>query len=196
MQIKNIKGHLKTVLTHKKYVGKYCFMCGLYYQGIVHDLSKFSPTEFIESIKYYNGTRSPIDVCKETNEYSLAWFHHRGRNKHHWEYWYDRFEQGGHACKIPWKYVLEMVCDFLGAGVAYNGGIDNFDFDREYQWWQNKRKVAKLHPDTLKALDYIFDLMHIYGVEIILCNKKLLKRIGFKYTNNKNLYQRHIEIKH
>ena len=82
-----VLGHLKTVHMHRKYVRKFCFMCGLYYQGLVHDLSKYSPTEFGESIKYYTGTRSPIDVCKEKNDYSEAWFHHRGRNKHHYEYW-------------------------------------------------------------------------------------------------------------
>lgn len=95
IKLRNIKNHLKTVLTHKKYVMKYCFKAGLYWQGIVHDLSKFSPTEFWESVKYYQGTRSPIDACKEENGMSLAWLHHKGRNKHHYEYW-----QGAMCCYI------------------------------------------------------------------------------------------------
>lgn len=178
-------GHLKTVITHKKYVCYYCFLCGLYYQGIVHDLSKFNPVEFWESVKYYNGKTSPINICKEENEYSLAWFHHRGINKHHWEYWYDRFEKGGHACKIPWKYVLEMVCDFLGAGVAYSGGIENFSVADEYQWWQEKRTVAKLHPDTLKAIDIIMDSIYINGIENTLTNRVFLKKLGKAYKKRK-----------
>ncbi len=177
--------HLNTVLMHKKYVCHYCFMCGLYYQGIVHDLSKFSPVEFFESVKYYNGKISPINVCKEQNEYSLAWFHHRGRNKHHWEYWYDRFEKGGHACKIPWKYVLEMVCDFLGAGVAYSGGLNKFDMENEYKWWQEKRKLAKLHPDTLKVIDILMDSMYHDGVERVLTNKRFLRKLKRGYNKTK-----------
>ena len=49
--IKNTFGHLKTVHKHRKYVRKYCFRCGLYKRGLLHDLSKYSPTEFLESIK-------------------------------------------------------------------------------------------------------------------------------------------------
>ena len=187
-------GHLNTVLTHKRYVCHYCFLCGLYYQGIVHDLSKFSPIEFFESVKYYNGKTSPINICKETNEYSMAWFHHRGRNKHHWEYWYDRFERGGHACKIPWKYVLEMICDFLGAGVAYSGGIDNFDMANEYKWWQEKRELAKLHPDTLKAIDILMDTMYINGVEPTLTNRKWLNKLGRAYTRRKALVPKYDKV--
>lgn len=177
--IKNFFGHLKTVITHKKYVAKYCFMCGLYYQGIVHDLSKFSPVEFFESVKYYTGTRSPIDVCKEHKGYSNAWFHHRGRNKHHWEMWLDNFEKGTTYTKIPFKYVLEMVCDFLGAGNAYMG--ENFTFKAEYEWWQNKRKVVKMHEDTLWLLDTIFDTMLKNGMYETLTNKKLLKKLKMTY---------------
>ena len=43
----NIKGHFETITRHKLLVMKYCFACGLYEQGLAHDLSKYSPTEFI-----------------------------------------------------------------------------------------------------------------------------------------------------
>ena len=174
--------HLRTVLTHKKYVAKYCFMCGLYYQGIVHDLSKFNPIEFFESVKYYEGTRSPIDKCKEVNGYSLAWLHHRGRNRHHWEYWLDNFQDGTTCIKIPFKYVLEMVCDFLGAGNAYMG--KEFTFDSEYNWWQEKRKVIKLHPDTFKLVDEIFNEMKQHDVEQVLKNKEKIKYYKKNYEPN------------
>lgn len=149
--------HLKKVLLHKFWVGYFCFKFGLYKQGILHDMSKFSPTEFWESVKYYDGTRSPIDKCKEINGYSMAWFHHRGRNKHHWEYWVDNFEKGMTPTEIPRKYVLEMFCDWLGAGIAYSGGLDNFSIGNELEWWYNKRKVAVLHKNTLAQLDRMFE---------------------------------------
>ena len=149
--------HLKKILLHKFWVGYFCFKFGLYKQGILHDMSKFSPVEFWESAKYYDGTRSPIDKCKEVNGYSMAWFHHRGRNKHHWEYWVDNFEKGMQPVEVPRKYLLEMFCDWLGAGIAYSGGLDKFSIDNELNWWYNKRKVAVLHPNTLAELDRMFE---------------------------------------
>lgn len=178
-----VLGHLKTVHMHRKYVRKFCFMCGLYYQGLVHDLSKYSPTEFGESIKYYTGTRSPIDVCKEKNDYSEAWFHHRGRNKHHYEYWYDRFDNGGYACKMPWKYVLEMVCDYLGAGAAYSGGIKKLSMESELKWWKDKAKIAAIHPETKKVIDVIFHHMIKFGIKETLTSETYLKVVKDRYES-------------
>ena len=151
----------------------YCFKCGLYYQGIVHDLSKFSPTEFWESVKYYQGNYSPIDACKKINGYSMAWFHHRGRNKHHWEYWVDNFDRGMTAVKMPYKYVLEMVCDFLGAGRAYYG--KQFTIEKEYKWWQNKKRHVVMHPTTYALVDMLFECMKENGIDTVLKQKKWLK---------------------
>lgn len=138
--------HLKTVYKHRKYVRQYCYMAKLYWQGLTHDLSKYSPVELFESIKYYQGTRSPIDACKEANEYSKAWLHHRGRNKHHREYWTDYYDAGLKNIKMPYKYATEMLCDFLGAGEAYN---KNFTYYSEYQWWKKQlEKGISIHPAT------------------------------------------------
>lgn len=182
--MKRFFGHLKKVIKHKYYVGKYCFMCGLYWQGLTHDLSKFSPTEFWESVKYYQGTRSPIDACKEENGYSMAWFHHRGRNKHHWEYWVDDFEKGVVPKKMPFKYALELICDYMGAGNAYWG--DKFTMKSEYDWWVNtKREKAGpyIHPQTLAFIDTMFTNMLIHGIEGTLTNKEFIKEL-------KGLYER------
>ena len=81
--------HLKTINKHKCYVTMLCFKCGLYKQGILHDLSKYSPTELKTGAKYWVGTRSPNSIERETIGYSSAWLHHKGRNKHHWEYWVE-----------------------------------------------------------------------------------------------------------
>lgn len=137
--------HFKTICKHKYWVGKYCFKVGFYKQGILHDLSKFSPTEFIESVKYYQGTSSPIDACKKDKGCSNAWLHHKGRNKHHYEYWQDNFDKGGESLLMPFEYAVEMLCDYLGAGRAYMG--DKFSYGAEYNWWLNKMKnPVAMHP--------------------------------------------------
>lgn len=165
----NYWGHFKTICKHKRWVAHYCFMSGLYKQGIFHDMSKFSPTEFIESARYYQGNRSPIDACKEEKGYSEAWFHHRGRNKHHWEYWIDDFSKGMVPKKMPFKYVLEMVCDYLGAGRAYMG--KKFTIEAEYNWWLDRRKIVIMHEDTKRLVDLFFQYMLEMGIEKVLGNK-------------------------
>lgn len=150
--------HIRTILIHKYWVAKYCFKFGLYWQGIVHDLSKFHPTEFFESVKYYTGTRSPIDLCKEKNGYSMAWFHHRGRNKHHYEYWCDNFERGTTTVRMPYRYATEMVCDYIAAGKAYNG--KDFTFEQELKWWLDfKMPISKMHPDTKKYVTEVLTFL-------------------------------------
>lgn len=175
----NTFNHLKTIIKHKYYVGKYCFMCGLYWQGITHDLSKFSPTEFWESVKYCTGKRSPIDKCKEVNGYSNAWFHHKGRNKHHWEYWVDNFESGMTFAKIPFKYALELICDYLGAGKAYNE--KGFTIKDEYQWWIQQRNIKLFHPDTKLLIDIIMIDMLNNGIKETLTDKQYLRQLKFEY---------------
>ena len=64
--------HLKTINHHKKLVMELCFRLGLYGQGIMHDLSKYSPTEFLVGAKYYQGNRSPNAAEREDNGYTSA----------------------------------------------------------------------------------------------------------------------------
>ena len=116
----NIIKHFITITKHKWLVLILCIKAGIPWRGIVHDLSKYSPTEFIESVKYYQGDHSPITECKKENGYSKAWLHHKGRNKHHYEYWYDR-EAPDQTPMIPYQYTVEMICDGLAAGIVYNG---------------------------------------------------------------------------
>ena len=152
MKLSNFFLHLKKILVHKYWVFYFCCKAGIPWQGITHDLSKFSPVEFWESVKYYQGNRSPIDACKEENGYSMAWQHHKGRNPHHYEYWQDNFDNGGTPLKMPYKYALEMVCDYLGAGRAYMG--KSFTLDKEWQWWLGKcSKPIAMHPQTKKFVN-------------------------------------------
>ena len=106
--IKNIIGHTKTVAKHKWIVFKLACRAGIPWRGFVHDLSKFSPTEFGESVKYYVGVHSPITEAKKDKGYSEAWLHHKGRNKHHLEYWIDS-DANPVVPVIPYKYIVALV---------------------------------------------------------------------------------------
>lgn len=159
--LRNMRLHLIKVATHRKWVMFFCFKIGLYKRGLLHDLSKYSPTEFLESAKYYQGHRSPIDACKEKNGYSMAWFHHRGRNKHHWEFWVDGLQEGMKPVLMPYEFAAEMVCDFLGAGRAYMG--KSYSFEKEYKWWQKKREVVVMHPSIILFVDRCFANILLYG---------------------------------
>ena len=113
-------GHFKTITRHKILVAKGCFKLGLYYQGIMHDMSKYSPTEFLVGVKYYQGTESPNNAERMEEGISMSWLHHKGRNKHHFEYWIDYSIDKDHpglvGMKIPKKYMAEMFVDRVSAG--------------------------------------------------------------------------------
>lgn len=102
--IVNAFKHFKKICTHKHWVFYYCRKAGIPLQGLVHDLSKFSLIEFWEGVKYYQGMSSPIDACKKDKGWSGAWLHHKGRNKHHYEFWMDNFDNGGSPIEMPMKY--------------------------------------------------------------------------------------------
>lgn len=113
-------GHVRTVRKHRKMVRKLCFKCGLYWQGLTHDLSKYSPIEFWNGVKFYTGTKSPHVGEREMYGYSKAWIHHHNKNKHHTEYWQDIDKYGkSYAIDMPHKYFLEMICDRVAASKIY-----------------------------------------------------------------------------
>ena len=122
MFFKRFYGHLHTINRHKRLVTKTCIKCGLISQGLKHDMSKYSPVEFFAGVKYFQGYRSPIDAEKEDKGYSLGWLHHKGRNKHHWEYWIDRRKgvEGLIVQHIPFNYLLESTIDRISASKIYN----------------------------------------------------------------------------
>lgn len=162
MYVTNFFKHFKKVCVHKYWVFRYCLKAGIPVRGLLHDLSKFSPTEFLESVKYYQGSSSPIDACKKEKGYSEAWMHHKGRNKHHYEFWQDNFDNGGVALEMPLKYKKEMICDFMGAGRAYYGKA--FNMQKEYEWWLNKRsKPLAMHEKDKTFLDDFFEMCITQG---------------------------------
>ena len=182
--MKNFLGHLKTILIHKWWVFRYCCLFGIPWRGLVHDLSKFSPTEFFESVKYYSGTRSPIDASKEANGYSRAWLHHKGRNKHHYEYWQDNFDNGGMPLVMPYKESLEMLCDYLGAARAYMG--KSFTYLKELDWWDTKKaKPLAMHPINI---NFITDMLTTL---VFLESKKIKKNRKYFQSTARAYYDVH-----
>jgi len=154
----NFFGHLKTVIMHKHLVFKYCCRVGIPLQGLVHDLSKFSPAEFRPSVHYFKGTSSPIGAERREKGYSSAWLHHKAINKHHWEYWVEFRDDGTeYYVKMPMRFVKEMLCDWLSAGKTYNRKTWQQHFPLDY--FHAHESYYKLNPETkafaLKVLEMI-----------------------------------------
>ena len=152
----NFWGHLKTVHHHRALVRKYCFRLGLYRQGLTHDLSKYSPTEFGIGLRYFQGNRSPNAAERDDKGYSEAWMHHKGRNRHHFEYWTDYAPDGSGIAgvEMPKKYVAEMFCDRLAASKTYRG--KDFDPGDPYKFFlRGKDRRLLLHPNTASLLETI-----------------------------------------
>lgn len=153
---KNIMGHWKTVRTHRKWARKYCSLAGLRWRGLKHDLSKYSPKEFLESARFWTGKDSPINAAKRFYGKSQAWLHHKGRNSHHWAYWTDNFSEGMTVYPMPRDDFVEMVCDFLAAGRAYMR--ENFSYSGERVWWLKDREGGNkaMNEKNKIMLDIIF----------------------------------------
>ena len=145
--------HLKTINRHKKMVMKNCFKCGMYKQGLLHDLSKYSWTEFSVGAKYYQGNRSPNDAEREDKGYSSAWLHHKGRNKHH----LDKSNRQLVGMRMPERYVVEMFCDRIAASKNYNGDKYSDSFPLEY--YMKGRSRDMLHPESAVLLEQLLHML-------------------------------------
>lgn len=169
--------HFKLITKHKWYVFKLSVKAGIPFRGLIHDLSKYSPIEFIESCKYYQGNRSPITAARENIGYSEAWLHHKGRNKHHIEYWYDWNVK--ETPVIPYKYAIEMLCDHIAAGQVYKG--KNWSKEYPLKYWNEIETVRHLYnPKTEKFITIIKEQIAKEGIDKIM-NKKHLKQQYKKY---------------
>lgn len=160
--------HLHTINHHKLLVMKHCFRVGLYKQGLLHDLSKYSPTEFLVGCKYYQGTRSPNNAEREATGYSKAWLHHKGRNKHHYEYWIDYSvdkEKGIVGQKMPVKYVVEMFMDRVASSKTYQG--DNYTDVHPLEYYEDGAgKLGNMiHPETAAMLHFLLKMLAKDGEE-------------------------------
>ena len=181
--------HLKTICKHKYWVMKFCFKCGYYKRGLLHDLSKFGKTEFVSSAKYYQGNRSPIDAEKEVKGYSLAWQHHKGHNAHHWEYWIDNIGTYQNTpCKIPYEYVIEMICDWLGASIVYSKEKINCNepYIAPIQYYKKCSNERIFYPQTKELIEYYLNVIANKSINTFCQTVKHNKNIKSEYINSSN----------
>ena len=180
--LKKVIGHFTTITRHKILVMKECFKIGLYKQGLTHDLSKYSPTEFLVGCKYYQGNRSPNNAergykagkrrgeeRKEEKGYSQGWLHHKGRNRHHFEYWIDySVEKDGNpmtGMPMPRKYIAEMMMDRMAASKIYNGKNYNDHFPLQY--YEKGKHHYMMHPQTEKDLVKLLTILDKKGEDYL-----------------------------
>lgn len=153
--------HFKTITYHKYLVAKGCFKVGLYKQGLFHDMSKYSPAEFLVGAKYYQGDRSPNNAEREAIGYSSAWLHHKGRNKHHYEYWIDyslTSIKGGMApAPMPKKYVIEMLMDRIAASKVYQR--DKYTDASPLAYYMLGKDSAPIHEETKTLLEKLLNML-------------------------------------
>ena len=155
---------MKTVHAHRREVRKNCFRMGLYRQGLTHDLSKYSWTEFRIGAKYFMDDQSPHNGERAEYGFSSAWLHHKGRNKHHLEYWMDydvRGDQHIAGMRMPEKYVAEMICDRMAASKVYAGK----NYDQAYPWnyYMRGKDHYLLHPETRAQMEKCLWILHEEG---------------------------------
>ena len=195
--------HLSTINEHKLAVGKNCFRCGLYWQGLIHDLSKYSWTEFSVGAKYFQGNRSPNDAEREDKGYTSSWLHHKGRNKHHLEYWtdLDLVKRDGTVIgmKMPDNYIVEMFCDRVAASKIYKR--ENYTDRSPLEYYQNGKSKNLLHPYSRKQLVRLLTMLaekgedetFAYARRYMKAYRKYLKRKKYRAKLEKKLPEEYQE---
>lgn len=156
--------HIKTVIKHRHYVFKCCVRCGIIWRGLVHDLSKFSPAEFIPGARYADGKRPPSENEIKATGITASWLHHKGRNKHHPEYWYDPTHNI--TPPLPTPYLIEMFCDRLGATMAYKGRAFTRHDPLNYFLAHEERDRPLMNEKTYRQLEYLLKVVDRYGVRV------------------------------
>ena len=160
--------HFRKITKHRNLVCKYCLRLGLVWQGLTHDLSKYSPIEFWNGAKYYQGDRSPNDAERKDKGISYAWLHHKGRNRHHFEYWVDYTVTPDHSVvysgqEMPLRYVAEMFCDRIAACRVYLG--DKYTDASAYEYYLHGKEHLPMHPKTRRELEIMLEKLKDEGEE-------------------------------
>lgn len=145
--------YLWAVLRHKWFVFLECYKLGIPWLGIIHDLSKFLPSEFVPYARHFYGpashhsdeTHEAVGICDDP-AFDLAWLHHQHRNKHHWQRWLLTMDSARGSDKIvalpmPDRYRKEMLADWRGAGHAY-GNSDTVG------WYVKNSAQIQIHGAT------------------------------------------------
>lgn len=151
--------HFKTITRHRWLVRQGCFRVGLYWQGLTHDLSKYSPAEFRVGAKYFQGNRSPNGAEREELGCSTAWIHHKGRNRHHFEYWTDlnRETKRYESVPMPRRYLCEMVMDRRAACMVYEG--EKYSDASPLAYFNRSLDQTLMHPQLRQELGYLLTML-------------------------------------
>ena len=168
--LKNIYLHFKLITKHRWCVFKLAVKAGIPFRGLMHDLSKYSPREFIESCKFYDGKCSPITKARMEQGYSKAWLHHRNKNKHHIEYWYDY--ESSITPVLPYGLTVEILCDHIAAGMVYQGKNWNKEYTLKY-WNEVETNRNFYNKKTEKFLTVIKEEIASDGLEKVMKRKHL-----------------------
>ena len=174
--------HFKTITRHKLLVMHYCFRAGLYKQGLLHDLSKYEPVEFLVGCKYYQGDRSPNNAEREETGLSKSWLHHKGRNRHHYEYWTDVTKDrslGIVGIKMPVKYVAEMFADRVAACKTYEK--DRYTTMSPWRYYKRTKEYITIHPETRKLLERLLKMLAVKGEDEVYRYLRYLIRVKKTY---------------
>ncbi len=155
--------HFCTITRHHRLVRQGCFRVGLYWQGLTHDLSKYSPAEFLVGAKYYRGNSSPNGAERADKGYSEAWMHHKGRNRHHYEYWTDMspITKCYESVPMPRKYFVEMVMDRRAACMVYQK--EDYHDGSALEYFLASRERLLMHPETQRQLEYVLTMLRDAG---------------------------------
>ena len=179
--------HFRTITKHRHTVMANCFRVGLIRRGLLHDLSKYTPTEFKVGAKYYQGTRSPNAAERDDVGYSTAWMHHKGRNRHHFEYWTD-LDPVTHvytAVPMPTEFLVEMVMDRIAACKVYKG--KDYTAASPIEYLSKAQDTKLIHPQTLEKLIFILSMLRDKGEKeaFAFIRKVVLKDVPFDLWQKK-----------
>ena len=168
--------HFITITKHRHKVIANCARAGILWQGLRHDLSKYSPTEFIPGAKFYQGTRSPNERERELYGASRAWMHHKGRNRHHYEFWsdYNPKTRAPEPVEMPLKYVIEMFCDRVAASKIYNG--EKYGDGDPYTYFLRIKGKHRMHEKTEELLDFLLSMLRDEGEETTFAYIRRMKK--------------------
>lgn len=179
MHIRGAIGHFKVITRHRHAVIANCFRAGIGWQGLRHDLSKYSLCEFLPGARFFVGTRSPNELEREAYGYSSAWLHHKGRNKHHFEYWtdYNMKKHMVEPVEMPTRYVIEMVCDRLAASRIYQG--DRYTDRSALEYFLHGKTHRSIHPKTSELCEKLLRMVAEDGEEAAFAYmRRLVKEKG------------------
>ena len=178
--------HFNTITSHRLIVMGGCFRVGLYWQGLTHALSKYTPAEFLIGARYFQGDKSPNAAERADKGYSEAWMHHKGRNRHHYEYWTDmnRQTRNYESVKMPRKYMVEQIMDRRAACIVYQG--DAYTDASAYEYFMKSRERELMHPENRQELEFLLDMLAKKGEKRMFSyiRRNVLKGLPFPWEQN------------